>query len=127
MDTQMLAVAYMAIGLISVTYVLCFGYFMVYLYTVLLVHKIRHIRRHTLAIPEHEPRNNMEHSKAELDSTGSTIVDKNYHWLPITDATPRNQKLQLIHRPSGSAQYGILPEGDTWFTHWARTPTFQDE
>ena len=44
MDTQMLAVAYAAIGLVSVTCVLCFGYFMVYLYTVLLVHKIRHIR-----------------------------------------------------------------------------------
>lgn len=63
----------------------------------------------------------------ELDSTASAVVDKHYHWQPITPDTPRNQKLQLIHRPSGSAQYGTLAKGDAWFTHWARVPTFLDD
>lgn len=43
MEIQMLAGAYAAIGLVSVMCMLCFGYFMVYLYTVLLVHKVRHL------------------------------------------------------------------------------------
>lgn len=60
------------------------------------------------------------------DSTGVAVVDKEYHWMPIDENTPRGQKLQLIHRPSGCTYHGILGTGNTWETHWARVPTFKD-
>ena len=53
-------------------------------------------------------------------------MDKSYHWQPIDEHTPRGQKLQLIHRPSGVANYGILGTGQVWETHWCKVPTFED-
>lgn len=61
------------------------------------------------------------------DSTGAAVVDRNYHWQRITDKTPRGQKLQLIHRPSGTAQYGVLQSGDVWYTHYKELPTFAED
>jgi hypothetical protein len=60
------------------------------------------------------------------DSTKAAVVDKSYHWRPITKDTPRGQKLQLINRRYGIAQYGELHTGNTWFTHWCPLPTFED-
>jgi hypothetical protein len=60
------------------------------------------------------------------DSTNAAVVDDQYPWRPITADTPRGQKLQLINRQSGVAQYGELHTDATWFTHWAPLPTFRD-
>lgn len=62
----------------------------------------------------------------KTDSTKAAVVDEAYHWRPITSDTPRGQKLQLIHRPSGVAIYGVLATDDKWLTHWAPLPTFED-
>lgn len=62
----------------------------------------------------------------DTDSTARVVVDKSYHWQPIDENTPRGQKLQLIHRPSGVANYGILGTGPVWATHWCKLPTFED-
>lgn len=60
-----------------------------------------------------------------LDSTGTAFVDKGYHWEPITEDTPRGGKAQLINIDAGLPQYGVLPFGDCWWTHWAPLPTFK--
>lgn len=57
------------------------------------------------------------------DSTGAASVDPTYHWLPVSAATPRGTKLQLIVRPDGVAQYGQYTPGSAW-THYALLPTF---
>lgn len=62
----------------------------------------------------------------ETDSTARVVVDKSYHWRPIDEHPPRGQKLQLIHRPSGVANYGILGTGQVWETHLCKVPTFED-
>lgn len=62
----------------------------------------------------------------KTDSTKAAVVDEAYHWRRIDKDTPRGQKLQLIHRPSGVAIYGVLSTGDAWFTHWRELPTFED-
>lgn len=61
------------------------------------------------------------------DSTGVAFVDQDYHWEPITAATPRGGKAQLINQDAGVPQYGVIPFGPTWFTHWAPLPTFKKE
>ena len=58
------------------------------------------------------------------DSTKSAVVDKTYHWRPITSATPRGAKLQLIRKADGVAHYGFLLSGNTHWTHWAPLPVF---
>lgn len=63
----------------------------------------------------------------DLDSTKTTVVDKDYHWKRITKDTPRGQKLQLINRSAGVAMYSILKVDDTFFTHYAKLPTFENE
>lgn len=60
------------------------------------------------------------------DSTGRAAVDRRYPWLPIDAQTPRGVKLQLICRASGVAHYGRLGTAETFFTHWAPLPTFED-
>ena len=57
------------------------------------------------------------------DSTGAATVDADYRWRPVSSATPRGTKLQLINRPDGVAQYGCWQPGAAW-THWAPLPTF---
>jgi len=63
----------------------------------------------------------------DVDSTATTAVDKGYHWKRITKDTPRGQKYQLINRAAGVAIYSILRENDTFFTHYAKLPTFEDD
>lgn len=60
------------------------------------------------------------------DSTKSALVDHGYHWLPITSATPRGVKLQLINRAAGVAIYGKLGKDTDFWTHYAPLPTFED-
>lgn len=61
-----------------------------------------------------------------VDSSRAAVVDKRYHWRPITRETPRGVKLQLIRASAGVAVYGNLTERDDWYTHWAPLPTFSD-
>ena len=60
------------------------------------------------------------------DSSRAALVDKGYLWRPITPATPRGTKLQLINRGAGVATYGALGGAFFW-THWAPLPTFADD
>lgn len=57
------------------------------------------------------------------DSTGAASVDRAYHWIPVSAATPRGTKLQLINQADGVAQYGQYTPGSAW-THYALLPTF---
>lgn len=58
---------------------------------------------------------------------GPAAGDKAYHWKRIDENTPRGTKLQLINKNAGVAQYGIYHGGDTFWTHYARLPTFSEE
>lgn len=60
----------------------------------------------------------------QVDSSRAAVVDRTYHWRPITRTTPRGVKLQLIRASAGVAVYGALSEHDDWYTHWAPLPTF---
>lgn len=62
-----------------------------------------------------------------LTYDGAAAVDRTYHWLEIDEHTPRGTKLQLIHRPSGSACYGPLFGNNNFWTHWAPLPTFKKD
>lgn len=62
----------------------------------------------------------------KLSTDRSTIVDRDYKWLPIDERTPRGVKLQLINRKAGVAQYGRLGTAESFYTHWAPLPTFKD-
>lgn len=60
----------------------------------------------------------------KLNHTGSVLVDKTYHWIPIDPKNPpRGSKLQLIDRRAGSATYGAWTPGSYW-THYQGLPTF---
>ncbi len=62
----------------------------------------------------------------DRDNTRSAAVDRDYHWLPITEVTLRGVKLQLIDKRSGVASYGMLQAGNSvHWTHWAPLPTFE--
>ena len=62
----------------------------------------------------------------KISSDRSTAVDHAYPWLPISAATPRGVKLQLINRSAGVAIYGIYTMNDMFWTHWAPLPKFKD-
>lgn len=55
----------------------------------------------------------------------TVAIDREYHWRPINDETPRGVKLQLIDKKSNVAQYGRLGTTNDFFTHWAPLPTFK--
>jgi hypothetical protein len=59
-----------------------------------------------------------------LSSDRAALVDPTVHWKKITDKTPIGTKLQLIRREAGSAVYGSLTRGNTWFTHYCELPVF---
>lgn len=63
----------------------------------------------------------------DADSTRAAVVDRQYHWAPITAATPRGSKMQLINRDAGVAVYRELQAGDNFWTHCAPLPTFDPE
>ena len=56
------------------------------------------------------------------------VVDKAYHWIPITDKDHPfpGSKVQLINRWSGVATYGSWTPGSEW-THYAGLPTFHPD
>lgn len=61
------------------------------------------------------------------DNTREAVIDRGYHWRPITTRTPQGQKMQLINRDAGCATYGKLGSNEKFFSHWAPLPTFLDE
>lgn len=63
-------------------------------------------------------------SKVMLNSDATAAIDKDYHWKPIDENTPRGVKLQLINRAAGSAVYGHYHNMKQGFTHYALLPTF---
>ena len=63
----------------------------------------------------------------DLTHDGAAAVDRKYYWIEIDENTPRGTKLQLIHKPSGSACYGPLFNNNTFWTHWAPLPTFKKD
>lgn len=68
----------------------------------------------------------MSAPNATLSTDRAAAVDRGYKWLPIDADTPRGVKLQLINRVAGVAQYGRLGTVETFYTHWAPLPTFED-
>jgi hypothetical protein len=57
-------------------------------------------------------------------SDNAALVDHGYFWRPITKATPRGVKLQLVNEQYGVACYGKLGSKEHYFTHWAPLPKF---
>lgn len=55
-------------------------------------------------------------------SSQNVGVDQNYFWRPITAATPRGVKFQVINREAGLPQYGVV---SSWYTHYAPLPKFK--
>jgi hypothetical protein len=55
-----------------------------------------------------------------INADKTVAVATDVYWMPITNATPRGVKLQLLGR-GGVAVYGIY-HGDKFFTHWAPLP-----
>ena len=58
-----------------------------------------------------------------LTTDRAAAVSPTVHWLPITEATPRGVKLQLINKAAGVAVYSIYTAGSDW-THFCPLPTF---
>lgn len=61
-------------------------------------------------------------------SNKAVVVDKDYHWIPITDDNHPmpGSKVQLINREAGVAMYGHWRPGSEW-THYAGLPTFHPD
>ena len=63
-----------------------------------------------------------EQQKSKVNDQYGVAVARDYDWLPITDATPRGAKLQLLTR-HGVAVYGQLSAGNMKdFLAWAPCP-----
>lgn len=62
---------------------------------------------------------------ASLDSTGTTAVDRNYFWQPLSTC-PRGAKVQLLGR-GGVAMYGTYTGKEQFYTHWAPLPKLPRE
>lgn len=67
-----------------------------------------------------------EDHRQSLDSTGTALVRKDWHYQPITPETPRGKVMLLINKEAKRAQVGVLLPGDTHWTHFAPLPTFED-
>lgn len=61
----------------------------------------------------------------QLDSTGTTAVDHNYFWQPISTC-PNGVKVQLLGQ-GGVAMYGTHNGKGTFYTHWAPLPKLPKE
>lgn len=66
-------------------------------------------------------------SAPATNNDGTVAIDREYHWIPIDENTPRGCKLQLICKRSNVATYGVVFSDDTYWTHWAPLPTFKKE
>lgn len=64
---------------------------------------------------------------ATLNTNKSVVIDPSNKWRKIDANTPRGAKLQLISKPAGVAQYGMLTGNNTFYTHWFPTPTFDKD
>lgn len=65
-------------------------------------------------------------SHTSSPNTDRTVaVSNDVYWLPITVATPRGQKLQLLGQ-GGVAVYGVY-NGDPFWTHWQAVPRRRPE
>lgn len=56
-----------------------------------------------------------------LNSSKTVAVAIDTYWLPIDEDTPRSVKLQLLSI-GGVAQYGVLQQDTTFYTHWCPVP-----
>jgi len=56
----------------------------------------------------------------KISSDGSTAVDYEYFWQPISSC-PLSVKVQLLGR-GGVAHYGVFFGVDDFYTHWAPLP-----
>lgn len=74
------------------------------------------IRKMKMMLPE---------NSATLDSTGTTAVDRNYFWQPLSTC-PRGAKVQLLGK-GGVAMYGTYTGKETFYTHWAPLPKLSKE
>lgn len=61
-----------------------------------------------------------------LNADKTVAIDRNYHWQPIDDNTPRGVKLQVINIHAGVATYSVVLTNNVHWTHWAPLPTFDD-
>ena len=69
----------------------------------------------------------MNAKNIKLTTDRAAVVDKDYHWIPVSQAQPpRGAKVQLINRALGVAVYGTWEPRAGW-THWAGLPTFAPE
>lgn len=62
---------------------------------------------------------------ANLDSTGSTSVDRDYHWQPMSTC-PIGVKVQL-KGAGGVAVYGQYNNKESFWVGWAPLPTAKKE
>lgn len=62
-----------------------------------------------------------------LNTEKTVAIDREYHWIPIDNDTPRGVKLQLINKRDNVAVYGVVHSTGTHWTHWAPVPTFADD
>ena len=56
-----------------------------------------------------------------INNAGTVAVATDYYWNPVTQATPRGVKLQLL-TVGGVAIYGLWMGEATHYTHWAPLP-----
>lgn len=60
----------------------------------------------------------------KISSDGSTLIDPNIHWIPVSAETPRNVKMLLINEKHGVTVLGNYTP-DCQFTHYAGLPKFR--
>lgn len=67
-----------------------------------------------------------EQQKSKVNDQYAVVVATDYEWLPITPATPRGAKVQLLTR-WGVSVYGQLSAGNLKdFVAWAPCPNKPD-
>lgn len=57
---------------------------------------------------------------------GKVLVNDTYLYRLITKEAPFGTKCLLINRSAGVACVGVLNHTNTFFTHYAPIPTFED-
>ena len=63
----------------------------------------------------------------KIDSTGTTLVNAERYWKPITGLTPRGVKCFLINRAAKSATTGTVATEEKFFTHYFPLPVFDPD
>jgi hypothetical protein len=57
----------------------------------------------------------------KLNSSKTVAVSIDTYWIPIDEKTPKGVKLQLLSI-GGVAQYSVLQQDTSFFTHWCPVP-----